>query len=458
MSLEVSAEVYTTAYIEDFARFIQASPSSYHAAAELARRLEEAGFTGLDEGADWSEIGAADGAEALGRYFVVRDGAVIAWVQPAASGPTTPFRILGAHTDSPGFKLKPKPTTGAHGWLQAGVEVYGGPLLNSWLDRELELAGRLVTRDGREHLVRTGPFLRIPQLAIHLDRGVNDGLALDKQRHTQPVWGVGDASQADLLEHLAGIAGVKAADVAGYDILTADTAAPARFGLDGALFASGRMDNLSSVYAALVALIDVASRGAVPESEGSAPTGGRGRGAAASHISVLAAFDHEELGSETRSGACGPFLADVLARIGEGLGASQGQQLQAFAGSWCVSADAGHAVHPNYPERHDPVVRPLAGAGPLLKINANQRYATDAAGAALWVRACAAAEVPFQEFVSNNTVPCGSTIGPLTATRLGIRTVDVGVPLLSMHSARELVHVDDAIALSRAITAFLHGA
>ncbi len=458
MSLEVSADVYTTAYIEDFTRFIQASPSSYHAAAEVARRLEEAGFSGLDEAAAWPTpaadaagvaAGSAD-AVAPGRYFVVRDGAVIAWVQPAESGPTTPFRILGAHTDSPGFKLKPKPTIGANGWLQAGVEVYGGPLLNSWLDRELELAGRLVTRDGRAHLVRTGPFLRIPQLAVHLDRGVNDGLALDKQRHTQPVWGVGDPSQADLLGHLAGIAGVKPEDVAGYDILTADTATPARFGLGEALFAAGRMDNLSSVYAALVALIDVASLVPAARADAGSPV-------PAAHISVLAAFDHEELGSNTRSGASGPFLADVLSRIGDGLGATASQHLQAFAGSWCVSADAGHAVHPNYGERHDPNVRPVAGGGPLLKINANQRYATDAAGAALWVRACAAAGVPFQEFVSNNTMPCGSTIGPLTATRLGIRTVDVGVPLLSMHSARELVHVDDAVALSRAITAFLSG-
>ncbi|SDT14942.1 M18 family aminopeptidase [Microterricola viridarii] len=475
MNLEVSADVYTTAYIEDFARFIQASPSSYHAAAEVARRLTEAGFTGLDETAEWPRPVADAGAshdnasddnsdassdntdsDAPGRFFVVRDGAIIAWVQPAASGPTTPFRILGAHTDSPGFKLKPKPTTGSNGWLQAGVEVYGGPLLNSWLDRELELAGRLVTRDGHAHLVRTGPFLRIPQLAIHLDRGVNDGLTLDKQRHTQPVWGVGDPSEADLLGHLAGIAGLNPEDVAGYDILTADTAAPARFGLNEALFASGRMDNLSSVYAALVALIDVASLATAPSgSDAAAPAR---TPATVQHISVLAAFDHEELGSETRSGASGPFLADVLSRIGDGLGATASQQLQAFAGSWCVSADAGHAVHPNYGERHDPNVRPHAGGGPLLKINANQRYATDAAGAALWVRSCSAAGVSFQEFVSNNTVPCGSTIGPLTATRLGIRTVDVGVPLLSMHSARELVHVDDAVALSRAITAFLRGA
>ena len=191
---------------------------------------------------------------------MLRDGSVVAWVRPAAAGPTTPFRIVGAHTDSPGFKLKPQPTVGSHGWLQAGVEVYGGPLLNSWLDRELELAGRLVTRAGAEHLVRTGPFLRIPQLAIHLDRAVNDGLTLDKQRHTTPVFGVGDATQADLLGHLASLAGLDGGDIAGYDILTADTAAPARFGLGDVLFAAGRMDNLTSVHAGLRALLDAADR------------------------------------------------------------------------------------------------------------------------------------------------------------------------------------------------------
>ncbi|WP_066040269.1 M18 family aminopeptidase [Herbiconiux solani] len=422
-----SHSIDTATYIDDLAAFIQASPSSYHAAAEASRRLEEAGSTRLVETDAWP-------AEA-GRFHVVRDGAVVAWAVPAGATATTPFRILGAHTDSPGFKLKPKPTIGGSGWLQAGVEVYGGPLLNSWLDRELELAGRIVTTSGDEVLVRTGPFLRIPQLAVHLDRQVNDGLTLDRQRHTAPVFGVGEVSQNDLVGILAGFAGLGGGDeVAGYDILTADTNPPARFGLDESLFAAGRMDNLTSVHAGLLALI------------GADVTG--------SHIPVFAAFDHEELGSESRSGASGPFLEEVLTRIASGLGASTEERARALAASWCVSSDAGHSVHPNYPERHDPANQPLAGRGPLLKINANQRYTTDAHGAALWARVCALAGVPYQEFVSNNTVPCGSTIGPLTATRLGIRTVDVGATLLSMHSARELAHVDDLVALSAAIGAF----
>ncbi|MFO7689028.1 MAG: M18 family aminopeptidase [Cryobacterium sp.] len=429
-------------YIDDFAQYIYAAPSSYHAAAEAARQLDNAGFTRLNESEAWS-------GEA-GLHYVVRDGAIIAWVQPAGAAATTPFRVLGAHTDSPGFKLKPKPTIGSHGWLQAGVEVYGGPLLNSWLDRELELAGRLVTRDGTEHLVRTGPFLRIPQLAVHLDREVNNGLTLDRQRHLTPIFGVGNVAEADLVGHLAGLAGVAAEDVAGYDVLTADTAPPATFGQGGELFAAGRLDNLSSVHAGLVALIgagDAAFPNGAAATTAPAPAG-------PVVISVLAAFDHEELGSQSRSGAAGPLLDDVLTRIGAGLGASVSERLQAYAESWCLSADAGHAVHPNYPERHDPANLPVLGGGPLLKINANQRYATDAVGAALWARTCAQAGVTYQEFVSNNTVPCGSTIGPLTATRLGIRTVDVGVPLLSMHSARELCHVNDPVALSQAVAAF----
>jgi aspartyl aminopeptidase len=421
------------AHTEDLGQFVVASPSSFHAAAEIARRATAAGFTPLAEADAWPLVPG-------GRYVVLRDGAAIAFALPAHAGATTPFTILGTHTDSPGFKLKPRPTTGGHGFWQAGVEVYGGPLLNSWLDREVELAGRMVLLDGTEHLVRTGPFLRLPQLAIHLDRSVNDGLTLDKQRHTQPVWGLGDVADADLLAALAP-AGVDPASIGGYDVVVADTQEPRAFGADGALFASGRLDNLLSTHAALTALLSVVS-GPVPSSP-------------LTSIAVVAAFDHEEIGSESRSGAAGPFLADVLTRIGTALGATAEQRAQSNASSFHVSSDVGHGVHPNYADRHDPANHPRVGGGPILKINANQRYATDAHGAARWAAACAAAGVPFQEFVSNNAIPCGSTIGPITATRLGIRTVDVGVPILSMHSARELTAVVDPWYLSRAMAAVL---
>jgi len=431
-------------HIQDLGAFVNASPSSFHAVHEAARRLDDAGFVRLDEVEPWAPNGP-DAAGSTGKFYVVRDGALIAWVTPQGAGPTSGFNILGAHTDSPSFKLKPKPTTGKFGWLQAGVEVYGGPLLNSWLDRELRLAGRLVMLDGTEHLAATGPLLRFPQLAIHLDRAVNDGLALDKQQHMNPVFGLGDPAGADLLGLLAATvegSTVDPAQIGGYDLVVADTQAPAVFGAHGEFFASGRLDNLSATHAGLAALIAHGS-GEVP---------------AAAPIAVLAAFDHEEIGSASRSGACGPVLEDILVRISDGLGATEGQRRQAFAASFCVSADAGHAVHPNYPERHDPVNRPVLNGGPLLKINANQRYATDAAGAAMWARLCAGAGVPYQEFVSNNVMPCGSTIGPLTATRLGIRTVDVGVPLLSMHSARELCGVEDPHRLAAVTELFFRTA
>ncbi|MCU1528407.1 MAG: aminopeptidase [Frondihabitans sp.] len=419
-------------HLRSFASFISASPSSYHAAAEAARLLEVAGFERLSELDEWPI--------APGRRFVVRDGAIIAWVQPNDAAPTTPFRIVGTHTDSPSFKLKPNPDTGSSGWQQAGVEVYGGPLYNSWLDRDLEFAGRLVTKDGAQHLVRTGPVLRFPQLAVHLDRGVNDaGLKLDPQRHLHPVVGVNGETGRDILGALARAAGVDPADVRGHDVLIADTAAPGVLGFDGELFAAGRMDNLSSTHAALTALITEAARLET-----------------ASSVSVFTAFDHEEVGSETVSGASGPFLEDVLVRISGGLGATESERRRALAGSWCLSSDAGHAIHPNYPERHDPANRPLPNGGPLLKLNAKQRYASDALGTAEWAAACDRAGVPFQTFVSNNAVPCGSTIGPLTATRLGIRTVDVGIGLLSMHSARELCGVLDPGSLSLAAASFLH--
>ncbi|WEK60844.1 MAG: M18 family aminopeptidase [Candidatus Microbacterium colombiense] len=418
-------------HADDLADYISVSPSSYHAASELARRLEATGFTRLNEQDSWP-------TQPGGRFVVVRDGAAIAWVVPTDAGATTPVQVFGAHTDSPGFKLKPQPTTGTRGWLQAGVEVYGGPLLNSWLDRELRLAGRLALSDGRVVLADTGAMLRLPQLAIHLDRSANSGLALDKQVETQPVWGLGDPTQADILGELAASADVDASTIRGYDVMIADTARGAVFGKDDAFFAAGRLDDLASVHAGLVAL-------STHEPAAGAP------------IAVLAAFDHEELGSASRSGAAGPFLEDVLERLYAGLGADATDRRRANASSWCLSSDVGHSVHPNYVAKHDPVVQPVLGSGPILKLNANQRYATDAVGTASWRTWSERAGVHTQEFVSNNAVPCGSTIGPITATRLGIRTVDVGIPILSMHSARELAGVSDLHDLARTAQAFFAG-
>jgi len=414
-------------HIDDLAAFVAASPTSYHAAAQIASRLDASSYTPVSETDAW-QLGD--------RQYVVRDGAVIAWRVPDGWRPEHGVRMVGSHTDSPALKLKPNPLMSSAGWQQLGVEVYGGPLLGTWLDRELGLAGRLVTRDGDVHLVSTGPILHVPHLAPHLDRTLGDHVQLDRQRHLQPVYAVGDGP--DPYQLLLTAAGIPDAELAGYDVFCYPTEPSAVFGAQDEFFASWRLDNLSSVHASLTAFLDDTSAG--------------------ESLAVFAAFDHEEVGSSTRSGASGPFLADVLRRLTSALGLDEAAHLQALAASSCVSADAGHAVHPNYAEHHDPGNRPLPNHGPLLKLNASQRYASDGVGSSLWYRSCHAADVPTQEFVSNNAVPCGSTIGPLTATRLGIVTVDVGIPLLSMHSARELCGVADPGYLTRALAAYWAGA
>ena len=416
----------SAAHLDDLATFVTASPTSFHAADAVARRLSAAGFTAVDETGSFPS--------GAGRFYVARGGAVIAWRQPDQISASTGLRVVGAHTDSPALKVKPEVQFTSRGWGQIAVEVYGGSLLNSWLDRELGVAGRIVTHDGAQHLVRLDAVARVPQLAIHLDRTVNDGLTLDRQIHMQPVFTL-DA-EAGLLTALAEQAGVTADDVLGHDLFTYDSQRPARFGLRGEFFASGRLDNLSSTHAGLVAFEDL------PTSD---------------DLVLLAAFDHEEIGSESSTGAAGPFLADVLERITAVAGLDLDARKALFARGSCVSADAGHLVHPNYPGHHDPQASLLPNRGPILKINANQRYATDAVSEAIWLRACQMAGVPSQVFVSNNTIPCGSTIGPITATRLGLTTVDVGIGLLSMHSVRELCGAEDPNMLARALRAYLLG-
>jgi aspartyl aminopeptidase len=420
-------------HTDDLAAFVAASPSPYHVVAGVAARLEKAGFTRAEEADAWDS--------ASGGRYVVRGGAIVAWFVPEGAPPETPFRIVGAHTDSPNLRVKPRPDLGAYGWRQVAVEVYGGPLANSWLDRDLGLSGRLVLRDGGTRLVTVDrPLLRVPQLAIHLDRNVNDqGLVLDRQRHLQPVWGLGPVDEGALIRFAAEEAGVEADRVVGWDLMVHDVQPPAYLGRDEEFLAAARLDDQLSVHAGTAALVAAA---------GSADL---------SYVPVLAAFDHEETGSESDTGAAGPLLGRVLERSVSVRGGSYDDRARAFAGTVCVSADTGHAVHPNYPERHDPTHRPMPGGGPILKVNVNQRYATDGAGRGIFAAACERAGVPLQEFVSNNAIPCGTTIGPITAARLGITTVDIGVPILSMHSARELCGADDPYLLANALTAFLAG-
>lgn len=370
-------------------------------------------------------------------------GAIVAWYVPEGAEPHTPFRIVGAHTDSPNLRVKPRPDSGAHGWRQVAVEVYGGPLLNSWLDRDLGLAGRLSLRDGSTRLVNIDrPLLRVPQLAIHLDRSVtSDGLKLDKQRHLQPIWGLGnDVRDGDLIRFLEEESGLTEGETTGWDLMVHSIEPPAYLGRDKELLAGPRMDNLLSVHAGTAALAGVATADET-----------------LSYIPVLAAFDHEENGSQSDTGADGPLLGSVLERSVFARGGSYEDRARAFAGTVCLSSDTGHAVHPNYAERHDPTHHPRAGGGPILKVNVNNRYATDGSGRAVWAAACERADVPFQTFVSNNSMPCGTTIGPITAARHGIKTVDIGVAILSMHSARELCGATDPFLLANSLVGFLEG-
>ncbi|WP_405955716.1 M18 family aminopeptidase [Streptomyces phaeochromogenes] len=422
-------------HTDDLMSFLAASPSPYHAVANAAERLEKAGFRQVAETDAW------DGTS--GGKYVLRGGAIVAWYVPEGAEPQTPFRIVGAHTDSPNLRVKPRPDSGAHGWRQVAVEVYGGPLLNSWLDRDLGLAGRLSLRDGSTRLVNIDrPLLRVPQLAIHLDRSVtSDGLKLDKQRHLQPIWGLGnDVRDGDLIRFLEEESGLTEGETTGWDLMVHSIEPPAYLGRDKELLAGPRMDNLLSVHAGTAALAGVATADET-----------------LSYIPVLAAFDHEENGSQSDTGADGPLLGSVLERSVFARGGSYEDRARAFAGTVCLSSDTGHAVHPNYAERHDPTHHPRAGGGPILKVNVNNRYATDGSGRAVWAAACERADVPFQTFVSNNSMPCGTTIGPITAARHGIKTVDIGVAILSMHSARELCGATDPFLLANSLVGFLEG-
>jgi aspartyl aminopeptidase len=418
----------------DLITFVDASPSPYHAAAEARRRLIGAGFTELPQNGDWPSGG--------GRYVTGHGGSLFAWVVPEGSAPHAPFRMLGAHTDSPTLRVKPRPDTGRAGVRQLGVEVYGGPLLNSWLDRDLGLAGRVAVRGPGGPLVRLvrvhRPVLRVPQLAIHLDRGLStDGLKLDPQQHLVPVWSLGPPEDGAFRSFLAAELGVGSADVLSHDVVTYDLAGGTLAGVSEEFVSSGRLDDLACTHAGVTALSAVAAQPA-PQ-----------------HVSALVLFDHEEIGSESATGADGAWLGRQLERTVLARGGTRDEFLRAVAGSAHVSADMTHATHPNYPDRHEPEHQIALNGGPVVKVSANVSYATDAPTHATFLLAAEQAGVPVQYFVNRSGVRSGSTIGPIVAAGLAMPTVDVGNPALAMHSARELCGAADSEMLIAALRAFL---
>lgn len=423
----MSAEERAT---EGLLEFIAGSPTPFHAVETAASALRAAGFVELREADPWS---LARG----GRYLVTRNGSTLgAFIigGEAAAG----HHWIGAHTDSPNLRLKPLPQIDRDGYRQLGIEVYGGALLSSWTDRDLGLAGRVVIdAEGarRSRLVRFDrPIGRVPLLAIHLDREVNEkGLVLNKESQLVPV--IGLTGGTSFFDWLAAELGVAPTAITGHELMFYDLAPPTVAGLSGEFIYAARLDNQASCHAALNALLGSADQ-----------TTDVTRG--------VVLYDNEEIGSATSQGAGGPFLGDLVERIDASLGCSIEDAHRSRARSMLISADMAHALHPNYADRHEPQHKPRLNGGPVIKFNANARYATDAESASVFARLAADADVPVQRFVMRADLPCGSTIGPIVATRLGWKTVDVGNPMLSMHSCREMGGSRDHDKMVRVLSRF----
>lgn len=406
--------------------FVDASPSPFHVVQTVTARLHARGFTVLDEREPWPS--------APGRYVVIRGGSLVAWSTEGAQSSTDGFRIVGGHTDSPNLRLKQNVDRSFDRLGVLALEPYGGAWTHSWFDRPLGLSGRVALRDGTTRLVLVDePLLVVPQLAIHLsDR--RDGVEVDKQRHLDAVWSV---RPQPFTAWLADRESVRPSDITGWELMTHDVTPSSLVGDEEGLVSAPRLDNQATCFSATEALI----RAVTEPVEGVRP--------------VLALFDHEEVGSMSERGAFSTFLSSVLERIVLAAGGGREELHRASASSVHASGDMAHATHPNHAERHERSHTIAVGGGPVLKVNQNLRYASDAVGAAVFAAACEQAGVHLQRYVHRADLPCGSTIGPIAAAQLGITTVDVGAPQLAMHSARETMGAVDVDLYTRALTAFL---
>ncbi len=413
--------------VQNLLDFIDASPSPWHVVKSVETQLEKFKFVKLIETEKWA-------LEAGGRYYVVRDdSSIIMFVQGQKPLVQTGFKMIGAHTDSPGLRIKPQAATGGDGLLRVGVEIYGGPILATFTDRDLSLAGRINYKDDNHKIVSTllkfdRPLLRLPNLAIHMNRAVNeDGLKLHKQNELPLILStianecLPQAYFTQLLqEQTAGAIG----RILSWDLAVYDTQKGAFWGAENEFYANSQLDNLASCHAALEALLDETVL-------------------ASDNTLVCALFDHEEVGSESNKGADGSFLSDVLQRIALATEKNKEDFAIALAKSFMISADMAHAYQPNFPSAYDADHKVTINKGPVIKVNANQRYSTESVSQAQFIDWCEQAGVPYQKYSHRCDLACGSTIGPITSARLGIRSIDVGSPLWAMHSIRESAGVLD---------------
>lgn len=425
-----------TPLINDLMRFLDRSSVNFLAAEELCNRLDQAGFSRLDPAEKWN-------LEKGGKYYITQNQTAVMAFALSTEGPDAGYKIISAHSDSPGFRIKPKAQmNGEGGIIRLNTEVYGGPILYTWFDRPLSIAGRVILRsDDLLHprcvnIRIARPLLTIPHLAIHFNRAVNEGNKLSKQKDMLPVIGIiNDELQRDniLLKLIAKELSVEIDEIMDFDLSLYDTTPACLLGLNNEFLTSGRIDDLSMCHAALTALLDSSDT---------------------RMTRVMAIFDNEETGSGTKQGAASPLLADLISRITLCLGGNEEDRQRAIARSFMVSADNAHGLHPNYVEKQDPTNHPLLGGGPVIKINANCKYMTDADSAAVFAGICEKAGVPVQYFVNHSDVAGGSTLGNILTSQIPLRGVDMGAAIWAMHSVRETASAADHGFIVQAFTAF----
>ncbi len=415
---------------EDFLSFVTQSPTAFHAVDLLRRRLVESGCTELQECTPWQLLPGKS-------YVVTRNqSSLIAFRIPADS--FTHFQLVSSHSDSPMLKLKPCSETGQGGiYLSLNTEVYGGPILSTWFDRPLGIAGRVMVREEDLLTTRLLDFQRdmvlIPSMPIHFNRDVNNGVALNPQVDLLPLVGESD-EQGTLLQETAAILNCKAGDIVSSDLYVYNRTPGSIWGFSGQYFSCPRIDNLECAYASTLAFLDI------PESRG--------------HIDVLAVFDNEEVGSLTRQGADSTFLQDTLSGILSALEVPEVRRRAILSSSFNVSADNAHALHPNHPEKYDAGNRVRMNGGIVIKSNARQKYTTDAMSSGIFTEICRRAEVPFQFFANRSDIPGGSTLGNISNRHVSMNSVDIGLAQLAMHSSYETAGVSDLPHAVRALTSF----